>query len=100
MAAALDTDDERRSASRRPRLGVARRVELVGLESAGPRSDLNEAFLTHAGTAESRMSLAENAKRYQTEALFIANGQRANGSKEHQYPELTKLFDDDQQAAR
>jgi hypothetical protein len=39
-------------------------------------------------------ALAENAKRYQTEALFIANGQRANGSKEHQYPELTKLFEE------
>ncbi|MBC8166827.1 MAG: hypothetical protein H7Y20_13280, partial [Bryobacteraceae bacterium] len=33
------------------------------------------------------------AKRYQTEALFIANGQRANGSKEHQYPELAQLFE-------
>jgi len=32
-------------------------------------------------------------KRYQTEALFIANGQRANGSKEHQYPELAQLFE-------
>ncbi len=35
----------------------------------------------------------ETAKRFQTEALFIANGQRANGSKDHQYPELAQLFD-------
>jgi hypothetical protein len=37
--------------------------------------------------------LVENALRYQVEALFIANGQRANGSKEHQYPELSQLFE-------
>jgi hypothetical protein len=37
-------------------------------------------------------ALAENAMRYQVEALFIANGQRANPSKEHQYPELMQLF--------
>ena len=36
--------------------------------------------------------LAENAMRYQIEALFIANGQKANPSKEHQYPELAQLF--------
>lgn len=37
--------------------------------------------------------LAENALRYQTEALMIANGQKANGSKEHQYKELSELFE-------
>ncbi|MFN8941379.1 MAG: HEAT repeat domain-containing protein [Acidobacteriota bacterium] len=37
--------------------------------------------------------LAENSLRFQLEALFIANGQRANGSKEHQYPELSQLFE-------
>ncbi len=37
-------------------------------------------------------ALTENAMRYQAEALFIANGQKANPSAEHQYPELTKLF--------
>jgi hypothetical protein len=37
--------------------------------------------------------LAENALRYQLEALFIANGQRANPSKDHQYPELSQLFE-------
>ncbi|MFN0170099.1 MAG: hypothetical protein ACKV22_27060 [Bryobacteraceae bacterium] len=38
-------------------------------------------------------ALAENALRYQSQALFIANGQRANGSVDHQYPELAKLFE-------
>jgi hypothetical protein len=37
-------------------------------------------------------ALAENSLRYQLEALFIANGQRANPSAEHQYPELKELF--------
>ena len=37
--------------------------------------------------------LTENAMRYQLEALFILNGQRANPSKEHQYPELSQLFE-------
>lgn len=55
------------------------------------RDGLNEAFLAMLEREEPSV-LAENAKRYQTEALFIANGQRANGSKEHQYPELTRLF--------
>jgi hypothetical protein len=57
------------------------------------RLDLNDTFLTMLERPEPS-ALAENAKRYQTEALFIANGQRANGSKEHQYPELTKLFEE------
>ncbi|MEJ7605941.1 MAG: hypothetical protein WKF37_06675 [Bryobacteraceae bacterium] len=56
------------------------------------RQRLNEAFLTSMEQTEPS-ALAESAKRYQTEALFIANGQRANGSKEHQYPELAQLFD-------
>jgi len=55
------------------------------------RESLNDTFLTMLERDEPS-ALAENAKRYQTEALFIANGQRANPSKEHQYPELTKLF--------
>jgi hypothetical protein len=36
--------------------------------------------------------LVENAFRYQSHALFIANGHKANGSEEHQYKELTALF--------
>ena len=55
------------------------------------RAKLNEAFLTSLEKPEPS-SLVETAKRYQTESLFIANGQRANGSKEHQYPELAQLF--------
>ena len=37
-------------------------------------------------------ALVENAMRYQAEALFIANGQKANPSSDHQYPELSRLF--------
>jgi hypothetical protein len=36
--------------------------------------------------------LVENCFRYQSHALFIANGHRANGSDEHQYKELANLF--------
>lgn len=56
------------------------------------RKRLNEAFLVSLAQPEAS-ALVETAKRYQTEALFIANGQRANGSKEHQYPELAQLFE-------
>ena len=55
------------------------------------RAKLNAAFLRSLELPEAS-ALTEAAKRYQTEALFIANGQRANGSKEHQYPELAQLF--------
>jgi hypothetical protein len=37
-------------------------------------------------------ALVENSIRYQSQALFIANGHNANSSKQHQYPELAKLF--------
>ncbi len=37
-------------------------------------------------------ALVENAFRYQSHALFIANGHKANGSEEHQYKELSALF--------
>jgi hypothetical protein len=55
------------------------------------RQRLNQAFLISLERPEPS-ALVETAKRFQTEALFIANGQRANGSKEHQYPELAQLF--------
>ena len=55
------------------------------------RQRLNQAFLTSLEKPEPS-ALVETAKRFQTEALFIANGQRANGSKEHQYRELAQLF--------
>lgn len=56
------------------------------------RKTLNDAFVTSLERPEPNV-LTEAAKRYQTEALFIANGQRANGSREHQYPELSQLFE-------
>jgi hypothetical protein len=55
------------------------------------RPALNQAFLTSLERPEPN-ALAETALRYQTEALFIANGQKANPSQEHQYPELRSLF--------
>lgn len=55
------------------------------------RGTLNAAFLRTLESPESSV-LAENAKRYQTQALFIANGHRSNPSKEHQYKELQTLF--------
>ncbi len=56
------------------------------------RPGLNQAFLTTLEQPEPS-ALAETAKRFQTESLFIANGQRANGSREHQYLELNQLFE-------
>ena len=55
------------------------------------REPLNAAFVRSL-TRPEPSSLTETAKRYQTEALFIVNGHRSNGSKEHQYPELQSLF--------
>ena len=37
-------------------------------------------------------ALVENCFRYQSHALFVANGHKANGSDEHQYKELATLF--------
>jgi HEAT repeat protein len=37
-------------------------------------------------------ALVENCFRYQSHALFVANGHKANGSEEHQYKELAALF--------
>lgn len=56
------------------------------------RARLNEAFVRSLQSPETS-ALVESAKRYQTEALLIANGQLANGSREHQYPELAQLVD-------
>ena len=38
-------------------------------------------------------AIVENTIRYQSHALFIANGHVANGSKTHQYKELATLFE-------
>jgi hypothetical protein len=56
------------------------------------RGALNAAVMRALERPEANV-LAENAMRFQMEALFIANGQKANGSKEHQYPELSQLFE-------
>ncbi|HQR35559.1 MAG TPA: HEAT repeat domain-containing protein, partial [Blastocatellia bacterium] len=37
-------------------------------------------------------ALVENCFRYQSHALFVVNGHKANGSEEHQYKELAALF--------
>src|SRR5262245_17426570 len=37
-------------------------------------------------------ALVENCFRYQSHALFVANGHKANGSEEHQYKESAALF--------
>ncbi len=56
------------------------------------RAAINASFVKALERPEPN-TLTENALRYQTEALFIANGQKANGSKEHQYKELSDLFE-------
>ncbi len=56
------------------------------------RRTINDSVLAALDRDEPSV-LAENARRYQLAALFIANGQRANPSQEHQYPELAELFE-------
>lgn len=56
------------------------------------RDRLNEAVLAMLEREEPNF-LTEQAQIYQTEALFIANGQKANPSREHQYPQLSRLFE-------
>ncbi len=55
------------------------------------RPALNDAWLRMLEREETNL-LVENSNRYSTQALFIANGHKANGSKEHQYPELEQHF--------
>ncbi len=38
-------------------------------------------------------ALVEHTTRYSSQALFVANGHKANGSSQHQYKELGTLFD-------
>ncbi|HUQ95850.1 MAG TPA: hypothetical protein VM120_29505 [Bryobacteraceae bacterium] len=56
------------------------------------REKVNQAVMATL-EREEPVWLVEEAKRYQLEALFIANGQKANGSKEQQYRELSTLFE-------
>jgi hypothetical protein len=55
------------------------------------RSSIQQAWTRKLLSPEPN-SLAENCFRYQSHALFIANGHKANGSEEHQYKELSALF--------
>jgi hypothetical protein len=55
------------------------------------RATINQAWTRKLLGSESN-ALAENCFRYQSHALFIANGHKANGSDEHQYKELATLF--------
>jgi HEAT repeats/Squalene-hopene cyclase C-terminal domain len=55
------------------------------------REPLQRAWIRKLIGAETN-SLVENCFRYQSHALFIANGHKANGSEEHQYKELSALF--------
>lgn len=55
------------------------------------RETLNQAWVKKL-LAPEQNALVENAFRYQSHALFIATGHKANGSEEHQYKELTPLF--------
>ena len=55
------------------------------------RPTLNQAWARLIGREEPN-ALVENAIRYQSHALFIANGHVANASEKHQYQELKDLF--------
>jgi hypothetical protein len=55
------------------------------------REPIQQAWVKKLLSAESN-ALVENCFRYQSHALFIANGHKANASYEHQYPELASFF--------
>jgi hypothetical protein len=55
------------------------------------RPDIQAAWVQKLIAPEAN-ALAENCFRYQSHALFVANGHKANGSEEHQYKELAALF--------
>lgn len=55
------------------------------------RNDIQAAWVQKLVAPEAN-ALVENCFRYQSHALFIANGHKANGSEEHQYKELAALF--------
>lgn len=56
------------------------------------RTAINAAWIRLLQRPEAS-SLVENAIRYQSQALFIANGHKANRSNTHQYKELAELFE-------
>src|SRR6185436_6889863 len=55
------------------------------------RQPLNDAFVTMLKTPEPSL-LAENAKRYQLQALLIVNGNRASANYDNPYRELADFF--------
>ncbi|MBX3277647.1 MAG: HEAT repeat domain-containing protein [Acidobacteria bacterium] len=55
------------------------------------RPRIQDAWTRKLLTDESN-ALVENCFRYQSHALFVANGHKANGSEEHQYAGLSDLF--------
>ncbi len=55
------------------------------------REAINQSWTRKLLAAESN-ALVENTFRYQSHALFVVNGHKANGSEEHQYKELSGLF--------
>ncbi len=55
------------------------------------RTAVNAAWVTLLTRPEPN-ALVENSTRYSSQALFIANGHKANGSGEQQYKELATLF--------
>lgn len=56
------------------------------------RKDINLAWLDLLQRPETN-ALVENSIRYQSQALFIANGHKANSSRTHQYQELSELIE-------
>ncbi|MBM82463.1 MAG: hypothetical protein CMJ78_18010 [Planctomycetaceae bacterium] len=57
------------------------------------RESLNVAWIAMLSRPESN-ALVENTMRYQSHALFIANGHKANQSRDHQYKALEDLLFD------
>ncbi len=55
------------------------------------RAAINQSWTRKLLAAEPN-ALVENTFRYQSHALFVVNGHKANGSEEHQYKELAGLF--------
>ena len=56
------------------------------------RSAVNDAWLRRL-TGPEPNRLVENCLRYQSHALFVVNGNKARGSKDHQYLELKDLIE-------
>ncbi len=56
------------------------------------RAALNQAWIRMLERSEPN-ALVENSNRYSSQALFIVNGHKANGSDKHQYKELATLFE-------